>query len=103
MQLVALDDLDLPIAGAHHCRGHLRPLIAGITEARLDERKASASLSEERAGTVTVLHVGRIHHDIQQEAERVDEDVALAARRLLAGVIALADRSRPPFKALRAV
>ena len=29
-------------------------------------------------GTVTVLHISRMHDDAQQEAQRVDQDVPLA-------------------------
>jgi hypothetical protein len=38
-----------------------------------------------------------MHGDAQQEAERVDQDVALATRDLLASIIALRVERRPPF------
>jgi hypothetical protein len=41
--------------------------------------------------------------DVQQETERVDKDVALAARRLLARVVARWVERDPSFRAPRAV
>ena len=56
---------------------------------------------EDRA--VAILDVGRVDDDMQQEALRVDEDVALAPRRLLARVVALRIDRGPPFCAARAL
>jgi hypothetical protein len=38
-----------------------------------------------------------VDDDVHQEAERVDEDVALAARDLLARIVALRVERRAPF------
>ena len=39
-------------------------------------------------GTITVLNISRMDDDVQQEAERVDQDVPLATFDLLARVVA---------------
>lgn len=98
MQFVALDDLDSP--GARLCeRGRqLRPLIVGIGEDAFDEGEAAARATvEDQQRAIAILQIGRVDDDVQQEAERVDENVPLAARDLLARVIARRIDRRPPF------
>jgi hypothetical protein len=51
----------------------------------------------DRARSIPILHVGGMDGDVQQEAERVDEDVALATRDFLACVIARRIDRRPLF------
>jgi hypothetical protein len=41
-----------------------------------------------------------MNDDVHQQAERIDEDVALLALDLLAGVVAARVDPRPPFSAL---
>lgn len=98
MHLVALDDLDGPGAGLGDRGGEGPRVIAGIGEDALDEGKQAARAPvEDQAGAVAVLYVGRMNDDVQQKAERVDEDVPFAARDLLARIIALRVERRPPF------
>ena len=85
----ALDDLDGPAAGIRHRLCRPWALIAGIGEDALDEREGPARLAKNFADAVAILDVGRMNNDAQQQTERVDEDVALAARDLLARIIAL--------------
>jgi hypothetical protein len=47
--------------------------------------------------TITVLNIGRMNDDVQQEAQRVDQDVPLATLDLLARVVAPKDRAKPPW------
>lgn len=84
----ALDDLEAPIAEGGDA-GHLWPLITGIGENAVDEREALACPAQKRADAVAVLNVGGKNVDVQQEAERIDENVPLAARDLLARILAL--------------
>jgi hypothetical protein len=98
MQLVALDDLERPGPGLCHGRGQLRSLIAGIGEDALDEREQAARASiEDQARAIAILHVSRVDDDVQQEAERVDKNVPLAALDLLARVVPRRIERRPPF------
>jgi len=104
MQLAALDDLQLPGAGAGDDRRHLRPLVAAIGEDRRDEGEQASGASVQHASrTVTILDRGRMDRDVQEEAERIDKDMALAARDLLARIEALRIDRRPPFCAARAL
>ena len=93
-----LDDIDDPGAGLRRGGGGFRALVAAIGEDPLDERKQAArALIEHQRNAVAVLNIGRVDSDVQQQAERVDQDVALATRDLLASIIALRVERRPPF------
>ncbi len=93
----ALDDLDLPAACRANRSGGLCARIAAIGVDAFDERKAGACLPQQVDGGVPVLNVGREHDDVQQETERVDEDMAFASGDLFTRVIALRVQSRAPF------
>lgn len=98
MQFVAFDDFDGPGARLRERCRELWPLIVGIGEDAFDEREAAARAAvEDQRSAVTILQVGRVDNDVQQEAEHVDEDVPLAARDLLARVIPRRIERRPPF------
>ena len=97
MGIGALDDLDGPAACLSDRLSGLWPLIAGICEDALDEGEGSARLAKNLADAVAVLNVGRMNDDAQQQTERVDEDVALAARDLLARIKALRVERGAPF------
>ncbi len=99
MKIGALDDLQLPWTGACDGAGHPWPLIAAIGIDALDEGEAAAGLAQHGAGSVAVLDVGGMDGDAQQEAERIDEDMALAALDLLARVIPRRIERGPPFTA----
>jgi len=98
MQLGALDDFDDPMTGAGGGLRHAWPLIAGIGEDALDEREQTAGAPiEDQPRAVAILHVGGMDHDVQEQAERVDENVPLAARDLLARIEALRVERGAPF------
>jgi hypothetical protein len=98
MQLIALDDLKRPGAGLGDGRGGLGSLVAGISEDAPDEGKEAARASiEDKRGAVAILDIGGVDDDIQQEAERIDENMPLAARDLLARIKALRIERRAPF------
>lgn len=97
-QLVALGDLELPGARLGYRGSRLRSLIGGIGEGAFDEReRATGAPIELQFRAVTVLYVGGVDNDIQQEADRVDENMPLAARNLLARIEALRAERRAPF------
>ena len=103
MGLDALDDLEGPRAGVGGGLGGPGPLIAGIGEDALDEREGAASLAQNLVHAIAILDVGGVDDDAQEKAERVDEDVPLAPRDLLARIIALRVHRRPPFCAALAL
>jgi len=92
------DDLDRPAAGSScRCR-RFRTLVAAISKDAFDEREQTAgALVEHQCDAVAILDVGRMNSDAQQEAERVNQDVALAPRDLLACIVTLRVERRPPF------
>ena len=98
--VAALDDLDLPRAGFGCGGADARALIAAIGEDARDERKQGPrSFGQHLSGTVAVLGVGGMNRHAQQQAERIDEDVALAAFDLFARIEALGIEKSPPLDA----
>lgn len=103
MRLGALDDLQLPGAGLGDGGRHLRSLVRGVGDDALDEGEQTAGPPQQIEGTIAILDRGRMDHDIQKEAEGIDEDVALATRDLLARVVALRIDRGPLFAAALAL
>jgi len=87
VQFVALDDLEHPTAGPGCGSRGARSLIASIGEDALDEGEEAAGASiENQPRPVAVLNIGGMDDDVQQEAERIDQDMALAPGDLLARI-----------------
>ena len=104
MRLAALDDLQHPAAGLCEGNSERRSLVSGIGEDALDEGKETAGAPiEDEPRAIAVLDVGGVDDDVQDETERVDEDMPLAARDLLARIIALRVERRAPFCAALAL
>ena len=98
MQLVALDDLDHPTPGASSGSRGAGSLIAGIGEDALDEGEQAAGTSiENQPRPVAVLNIAGMNDDVQQEAERIDQDMALAPSDLLARIKPLRVKRGAPF------
>ena len=98
MQLAAFDDLEFPSAGLCNRAGGLRRLISGVGEDAFDERvEAARAAIEHEPRTVTILDTCGVDDNVQEEAERIDENVPLATLDLLARVIARRIDRRPPF------
>jgi hypothetical protein len=97
MLVAASDDLHLPWPGSFHGCGHLWPLVAGIADDPLDERELSARLAQQWFGSVAILNFGRMDHHGQQQTQCIRQDVALAAKGLLARNVARRVERRPPF------
>jgi hypothetical protein len=96
VQFVALDDLEHPTTGAGSRSRGAWSLIAGIGEDALDEgEKAAGASIENQSRPVAVLNVGGMDDDVQQEAERIDKDMALAPGDLLARIKPLRDGCAP--------
>ena len=98
MQFCAHDDFNLPGSGGRGGSRHAWSLVAGVGEDALDEREQAAGVSiEHQPGAIAVLDGGGMDGHAQQEAKRVDEDMALAARDLLGRVKALRIKRGAPF------
>ena len=61
----SLHDLQLPRSGAPDHERHLLASIATISEDALDEWKQSPRTAQQMEGSITVLHIGRMNHDVQ--------------------------------------
>ena len=98
MEFAAFDDLQLPGAGLGNRSGGLRSLIAGIGKDTLNEGEQTPGAPiKHQSRTVAILQVGGVDNDIQEQAERVDKNMPLAARDLLARIEALRVEPSAPF------
>lgn len=98
MEFVALDDLQLPGAGLGNGCGCFRSLVASIGEDAVDEREeAAGALIEHEPRAIAILYISGVDNHVQQETERIDEDVPLATRDLLARIKALRIERGAPF------
>ena len=97
MHVGAFDNFHGPLTGLGDGLSGLWPLIAGVGEDALDERKGSARLAKNLFDAVAILHVGGMNDNAQQEPKRIDEDVALAPRDLFARIVALRVEQGAPF------
>ena len=94
----SFDDLDRPGASSGGGGANARPLIAAVGVDTFDEWKQSPRpFVEHQCHAVAILNAGGMDGDAQQEAERIDKDVALAARNLLARIEALWIENFAPF------
>jgi hypothetical protein len=84
----SLDDLQSPGTGAPHGHSHLASRVSAISEYAFNERKQASRPPQQMESTITVLNVSGMNDDVQQEAQRVDQDVPLATLDLLARVVA---------------
>ena len=97
MEVRAFDDFDLPASRGCNRLRHFRSLISCIGEYFFDEWKAPPHAPQQVARAVAVLNVGGQNAHAEQETERVDENVTLAARNLLARIETLRINRRAPF------
>jgi len=84
----SLHDFQLPSPGPPHNERHLVSGISAIGKNALDEREQSARPAQKMECSITVLNVGRMNNDVQQETQRIDQDVPFATLDLLARVVA---------------
>jgi hypothetical protein len=62
------------------------PLVAAVRVDALDEGEQPTRPAQQIEGAVAVLNVGGMDDDVQKKAERIDEDMALAAFDFLARI-----------------
>jgi hypothetical protein len=77
-----------------------RPPIGAVCEQFAQERKLSEQGGQQQHSAVAVLHVGGSDQRVQQQAQLVDQNVALLALDQLAGIEAMRIDRGPPFSAL---
>ena len=77
-----------------------RSLIAGVGEQRLQERIHSEQCRKQQDAAVTILDVCGVNDGVQQQTQRVYQNMALLALDLLARIIAMRIDAGPPFSAL---
>ncbi len=75
-------------------------VVGAVGEDAPDAREQGAGGLQQRAAAVPVLDGGGVDPRLQQQAERIGQDMTLLAPDLLAGVIAMRVDARPPFSAL---
>ena len=75
-------------------------LITGIGKQLQQERIHSEQGRQDQHAAVAVLNVRGMHHGMQQQTYRVDQDMSLLAFDFLARIIAGRIDAGPPFSAL---
>ena len=99
MPVAATHDLEFPGAGSGDDSLHLAALVARIRDDALDERKAPARAAQQSFCAIPILDAGRMNAHREEQAQRVGQDVALAAKDLRARVIAGQVERGPPLRA----
>jgi len=101
VQCVALDDLDLEMRQEFGERSHeFTSPITGIGKELLQERVHSEQSAKQQDAAVAVLDVRSMNLGMQQQTQRVYQDMALLALDLLARIVAMRIDAGPPFSAL---
>ena len=94
------DDLQAPAPVRQTVHASVPSGISAISKNVFDEREQSSGSAQQMESTITILNVGGMNDDIQQEAQRVDQDVPFSTFDLLARVVARRIEPRPPFASL---
>jgi len=77
-----------------------RPLIGRVGKELFQERMHSKHGGEQHDAAVAVLDVGAMNDRVEQQTQRIYENVALLTLDLLARIIAMRIDPGPPFSAL---
>ena len=97
MEIGALDDLKFPAPSGGDGSLHLRSLISTVAIDQFDEGEQAACTAQHGECAVAILHVGGMNDDAQEKAERIDENMPLAALNLLSRIEALRVERGAPF------
>src|SRR5215204_2514513 len=84
----SLEDLDGPVPMSREGIAQFAARIAAIGEDVAQPWKPVADGLEQGRCSVAILHIGRMNKDKEHDAQRVSDDVALAAIDLFPGVVA---------------
>ena len=74
--------------------------VGAVGEQLREERELSEHCGQEHQPAVAILNIGGGDQRVQQQTQRIDEDVALLAFDQLAGVEPMGIDAGPPFSAL---
>ncbi len=77
-----------------------RPLIGSVGNELLQERMHPKQGRKEQNSAVAILDIGGMNDGMEQQTQRIYEDVPLLALDLLARIIAMRIDAGPPFSAL---
>src|SRR6266567_561520 len=78
----------------------VRPLVATIGKELFQERVHPEKGRKKQDAAIAILNIGRMNDGVQQQTQRVYENMALLALDLFARVIAMRIDAAPPFSAL---
>ena len=97
----APDDLSFEVGqGFCECLVEMRSLVASIGEELLQERIHSEQGGKQQNAAVAILDIGAMDDGVEQQTQRIYENMALLAFDLLARIIAMRIDAGPPFSAL---
>ena len=97
----ALDDVGFEMGqDFRECLLEMRSLVGGIGKELLQERIHSEQGGKQQNAAVTILNIGGMNDGMEQQTQRVYENMALLALDLFARIIAMRIDAGPPFSAL---
>ena len=95
------DDLgDEPRQDARQSVMEHRPGIGAVGKQLLEERELSEHSGQEHQPAIAILNIGWCNQSVQQQAQRIDQDMALLPFDQLAGIEPRGIDRGPPFSAL---
>ena len=77
-----------------------RPLIGGVGKQLLEEWKQTFHRRQQQDAAIAVLNAGGMNDGMEQQTQRIYQNMALLALDLLARIIAMRIDASPPFSAL---
>ena len=80
--------------------GKDRPLIGTVGKQLLQEWKLTEQRRQQCDATIAILNAGGMNDGVQQQAQRIDENMTLLALDQFAGIKPVRIDARPPFSAL---
>ena len=75
-----------------------RTLIGAVGKQFLKEWKLAEQRGEQQQAAIAILNVGGMDNGVQQQTQRIDQDVPLLALDQLAGIEAVWINAGPPFR-----
>ena len=97
----ALDDFSFEVRQDFRQRLlEFRSLIAAVGKQLLQERIHPEQSGKQQDAAITILDIGGMNDGVEQQTQRIYENMALLAFDLLARIIAMRIDTSPPFSAL---